>query len=476
MNLEMNVEEALCRTVAGLRYRDLPETTITNTKRLLLDTVGSMFAGSSQAGASAIAKWASGPRRAGEATVGSFGGMGRSSDVAVANGYMAHALDFDETHDEAQLHTGVAVIPAVLAATESYGIADGERLIEAIVCGTEVHSRLGLGVLNSPADWGWMYTSVLGSIGAAAAVAKLVGGNDEDIWNAMGIAYSESAGNCQTEVEGTLAKRLQPGLAAGSGVRAAELALAGLTGPRSFANGKYGLASLYFRGQYDASRAVRKLGSEWQVDRLSFKPYPCCRVIHGAIDLVLAAVEAGQLRPDTLRSMQVGTSSGWQKELGEPAEQKRRPTSLVDCQFSLPWAVALVTVNGRGLKVQDMVPFHEADPEVQRVADLISTSADPQIGATAGCQEASLAFETVDGETYKTRTSAFYGSPDNPMSDDVLSAKFEDCASMASSPLSREEVAAVHRSIMNLEDMHSSKAVGEMLAPLSDMDRLPSHG
>ncbi|MFH8739241.1 MmgE/PrpD family protein [Streptomyces sp. NPDC017964] len=468
----MNVEEALCATVAGLRYRDLPESTVSNTKRVLLDTVGTMFAGSSQEGAAAIAKWASGPRRAGEATVCSFGGMGRSTDVAVANGYMAHALDFDDTLDEAELHTGVAVIPAVLAAAECSGIADGERLIEAIVCGTEVLSRLGLGVLNSPFDYGWVYTSVLGSIGAAAAVAKLLGGDDADIWNAMGIAYSESAGNCQPETEGTLAKRLQPGLAAGAGVRAAELALAGLTGPRGFVNGKYGLASLYFRGQYDASRVVRRFGSEWQIDQLSFKPYPCCRVIHGAIDLVLAAVDAGKLRPEALRSMRVGTSAGGQKDLGEPAEQKRRPNSFIDCQFSLPWVAALVTVNGRGLKVQDMGPFHEADPEVKRVADLISTHADPRIGARAGAREASLAFETLEGETYEAMVSTFYGSPDDPMSDDALAAKFEDCASMANTPLPHEAVVAVRQSIMDLEDLQSSTAIGEMLAPLRHLDYL----
>jgi 2-methylcitrate dehydratase PrpD len=471
LNSETNVEEALCDTVAGLRYRDLPETTIKNTKRLLFDTLGGTLAGSSQEGAAAIAKWANRAGDAGEATVCGFGGMGRATDVAVANGYMAHALDFDDTHDAAQLHAGVAVIPAVLAAAECYGIADGERLIESIVCGTEVMSRLGLGCLNSPFEYGWVYTSALGSIGAAAAVAKLLGGDKDTLWHAMGLAYSESAGNCQTSTDGALAKRLQPGLAAGAGVRAAELALAGLTGSRKFVDGKYGLASLYFRRQYDSTRVVRRLGSEWQIDQLSFKLYPCCRVIHGAIDLVLAAVEAGKLRSETLRSMRVGTSPGGQKDLGEPPEEKRRPSSLVDCQFSLPWVVALATVNGRGLKVQDMGPFHEADPEVTRVVDLITTYADPRIGLTESNQKASLAFETLEGETYEAMTSTFYGSPDNPMSDDEMYSKFVDCASMASTPLPHEAVEAVHMSIMNLEDIQSSRAIGELLAPLSDMNR-----
>ncbi|MFH8739469.1 MmgE/PrpD family protein [Streptomyces sp. NPDC017964] len=469
----MNVEEALSATVAGMEYHDLPETTIKNTKRLLFDTVGGMFAGSSQEGAAAIAKWATRPGGGGEATVCSFSGMGRATDVAVANGYMAHALEYDDTHDAAQLHTGVTVIPAVLAAAECYGIGDGQHLIESIVCGTEVMSRLGLGCLNSPFEYGWMYTSVQGAIGAAAAVAKLLGGVEEDIWNAMGIAYSEAAGNCQTSTDGALAKRLQPGLAAGSGVRAAELALAGLTGSREFVDGKYGLASLYFRGQYDSSRVVRGLGSEWQVDQLSYKLYPCCRVSHGAIDLVLAAIEAGKLRPETLRSMRIGTSPGGQKDLGEPPEQKRRPGSLIDCQFSLPWVVALVTVNGRGLKVQDMGPFHEADPEVTRVGDLITTYADPRIGVTESNTKASLSFETIEGETYEAMTSTFYGSPDFPMSDDEMYSKFVDCASMASTPLPQEAVDAVHMSIMACEDITSAKAVGEMLAPLSQIDRLP---
>ncbi|ARE38168.1 hypothetical protein A0W34_32400 (plasmid) [Rhodococcus sp. BH4] len=465
----MNIEEALCANAVGLQYKDLSEATVANTKRLLFDTVGGMLAGSSQEGAAALAKWANGPHGPDGATICSFGGTGRSADVAVANGLMAHALDFDDTHDAAQLHTGVVVIPAVLAAAESAGIADGKKLIESIVCGVEVMSRLGLGCLNSPFEYGWIYTTVLGSIGAAAAVAKLLGGGEADIWNAMGIAYSESAGTCQPETEGALAKRLQAGLAAGSGVRAAEFALAGLTGPRSFATGKFGLASLYFRGQYDPARVVQGIGSEWQVDQLSYKLYPCCRVIHGAIDLVLEAVEAGTLRPETLRSMRVGTSPGGQKDLGEPPELKRRPSSFIDCQFSLPWVVALATVNGRGLKVEDMGPFHEADPEVKRVVDLITTHADPRIGITESNKKASLSFETLDGKTYESMTTAFYGSPGAPITDEEMYSKFEDCASMASTPLNQAAIKAVHRAIMNLDDIQGLSVVAEILAPMSEI-------
>ncbi len=146
--------------------------------------------------------------------------------AAMLNASMAHALDFDDTLDHGgSIHPGASVLAASLAVSDMLGGVSGERLLLAIALGLDVSCRVALA---STVDRGWHRTAAMGVFGAAAAAGKLLGLNVEQMVNALGIAFSQAAGNRQCIVDGALTKRLQAGQAASSGVLAAILASRGL--------------------------------------------------------------------------------------------------------------------------------------------------------------------------------------------------------------------------------------------------------
>src|SRR5882724_7356544 len=128
-----------------------------------------------------------------------------------------------------------------------------------------------------------------GSFGATAAAAKLIGLTPEQMLAAFGIAYSQAAGNRQCILDGALTKRMQAGQAASAGVFSAVLAQTGFTGARNIFNGRFGFFELYQPNGYDVSVLVRDLGTDFRGEALSYKPYPCGRPLHAAIDAALAA-------------------------------------------------------------------------------------------------------------------------------------------------------------------------------------------
>ena len=159
-------------------------------------------------------------------------------------------------------------------------------LLLAIALGLDVSCRVALA---STLDRGWHRTAAMGVFGAAAAAGKLLGLNVEQMVNALGIAFSQAAGNRQCIVDGALTKRLQAGQAASSGVLAALLAREGFTGAHNIFLGRFGFFELYQPNGHDPAKLPEDLGGEFRGDQLSFKPYACGRPQHAMLDAAIAA-------------------------------------------------------------------------------------------------------------------------------------------------------------------------------------------
>ena len=207
--------------------------------------------------------------------------------AAMMNASMAHALDFDDTLDHGgSIHPGASVLAASLAVSDMLGGVSGESLLLAIALGLDVSCRVALA---STLDRGWHRTAAMGVFGAAAAAGKLLGLSVEQMVNALGIAFSQAAGNRQCIVDGALTKRLQAGQAASSGVLAAMLAAEGFTGAHNIFLGRFGFFELYQPDGHDAAKLLEDLGREFRGDQLSFKPYACGRPQHAILDAAIAA-------------------------------------------------------------------------------------------------------------------------------------------------------------------------------------------
>jgi 2-methylcitrate dehydratase PrpD len=161
--------------------------------------------------------------------------------AAMLNASMAHALDFDDTLDhDGSIHPGASVLVASLATVDLLGGVSGESLLLAVSLGLDVSCRVAFA---STLDRGWHRTAAMGVFGAAAASGKLLGLSVEPMVNALGIAFSQAAGNRQCIMDGALTKRLQAGQAASSGGFAANLAAEGFTGAQNIFLGRFGFTS-----------------------------------------------------------------------------------------------------------------------------------------------------------------------------------------------------------------------------------------
>ena len=435
----------VCRT----GYADLPASAVESARRDILDTFGCMLGGSGSPGIdelfAVIARW--GGRE--ESRVLLRGTRLPAPQAALLNASMGHALDFDDTLDTGgSIHPGVSVLGSVLAVCDSLGGASGgvsgRDVLLAAALGLDVSCRIALACTL---DRGWHRTAAIGVFGATAAAGKLIGLTPEQMLAAFGIAYSHAAGNRQCILDGALTKRLQAGQAASAGVFSAVLAQTGFTGARNIFNGRFGFFELYQPNGYDASVLLRDLGTGFRGEALSYKPYPCGRPLHAAIDAALAARARLNIeRPDDIEAVTIEADPAGHTEQFGRGPAKRRPTQVVEAQFAQPFLVATALVHGKvGIA------------EVDGLGDASVLALSDRIAGVAGDQRPrgslSITVQRIDGRVVTVEASDPIGSPAKPLTNAQLETKFRDCARNAVQPLSDESVDGVLAAIGRLETL-----------------------
>jgi 2-methylcitrate dehydratase PrpD len=263
---------AFARMVRNQKFEDIPSDAVKATKMDILDTLATTLAGSSYSGTKELVELMTYWGGRGESSILIHGGKVPAPAAALVNGHIAHARDYDDIYHVARIHVGAVNVPAGFAVAEKVGGVTGQELITAICMGIEIELRLGQAALL----WTQFHpTATFGYFGACATSGRLLGLSEEQLVNAFGIAYAQAGGNKQCMFDGSLTKKLQPGLAARGGVLAAHLAQKGYTGTRNNLEGKAGFFNLYHGGKYDPEPLTKDLGEHFDVVRLGFKPYPC---------------------------------------------------------------------------------------------------------------------------------------------------------------------------------------------------------
>jgi 2-methylcitrate dehydratase PrpD len=364
------------------------------------------------------------PGSAGPAAVLGTGQSAAPRDAALLNGISAHSLELDDTHEPSSSHPGTVIWSALLAAAA--GAPPGmTAVLDSAVVGYQVMASLG--ELLGPAELyrqGVHPTAICGVFGAAAAAGRLMSLDTETMRQAFGIALSLSAGSMAYLTDGAWTKRLHSGSAAAGGLLAAELAAAGFTGPRAAFDDRSGLMHIYggIRPSAHAEAVLRHAGGLMAVQETSVKFHPCCRYMHGVMDL-LAAYRTGGGRVDGLVRIDCGVLSGGMSLVAEPLARKRHVTNMVDAQFSMPFGAALTLARGRS-SLADFQNARLVAPELRPWMDLteVHTSAalDAAYPARWGA-EVMLGF--ADGELAELRTGAFRGSPGWPAGRPEITAK-----------------------------------------------------
>lgn len=334
---------------------------------------------------------------------------------AMANAVAAHALECDDTHQPSSTHPGAVVLSAALAMADEIG-GSLEDVARATIVGYELLCRLGEAACPaSQYARGFHPTSTCGAFGAAAAAGMLLDLSTDRLASALALASSFASGS-MSFLTGGWSKPLNVGHAASAGVAVARLADAGYQGPTESIVGPHG----FLRGHSETPRPIAlepPLGEfTLAIERTSLKMHGCCRYEQGPIDALLELRRTAAFTADDVASVRIGMlTAGWHIVV-HPLPQKRRPSTIVEAQFSMPFGAALAIVLGHAGPF-DHSPRLLADPRIRRVMDQVECYTDPELDAEYPAHwPAAVELTLRDGSRLEKRVDFPKGDPENPLS------------------------------------------------------------
>ena len=340
--------------------------------------------------------------------------LGRAERVdmagaALLNGISSHTFDFDDTHLKTIIHPAGPVASATLALAEHIG-ASGRALIDALVLGIDVSCRMGNLMYPDHYDRGWHITGSTGTLGAAAACARLLGLDEQKTMMALGIAASQPVG--LREQFGTMTKPFHPGGAARAGLLSALLARQGFTASARALEAPRGYAQVVST-KYAWNEVTDELGERFEISFNTYKPFACGIVIHPSIDACVQLREQG-VRADDVERIELKVHSLVLELTG-----KKEPADGLQGKFSVYHGCAAGLIFGRAGEPE------YADGIVTR-ADVVALRRKVVATVDDAIDEASADVTAVlrDGRRIHVFVEHAIGSLQRPMSDAALEAKF----------------------------------------------------
>ncbi len=337
-------------------------------------------------------------------------------NAALANGFLGHFEDYDDTHTTV-IHPSAPILPGALALSEQRTVS-GKDFLAAFAVGVEVACRIGLVLVQHFREGAahWHITNTCGVLGAASAVGRLLKLNQEQMVYAFAIAGTQASG--LREVFGSMCKPFHAGKAAQNGTLAALLAQRGFTGTDGIFEGARGLVGVMASG-HDISEATKDLGQRWELPQNGLKPFACGQANHGFIDAALALRKQPGVRPETIKHIQ-----GSVEQFAPALVRRRHPRSGLESKFCYYHSVAAALVDGQALPAQ-FTDERAADPAIESLRNRIDFNEDPSLPRRA----VRVTLELTDGRTYTERVDHPTGTPGNPMSDTRVQEKFHGLAS-----------------------------------------------
>jgi len=434
---------ALAHFLVNLSLDEVPEETCQSARVRLLDILGVALAARETRGARALERVVERRGGAGEATWIGGGERRPAASAALLNGFLAHALDFDDTHHESRIHPSCVVIPAALAAAEANG-RNGAEFLAAAVAGFEVCVRVGLAAPGLFHERGWHATSVCGSVAAAGLAARLYGLDEARTVHALGVATSTASGLREAYLgEGTDTKAFHAGWAAQAGVTAAELAAEGFTGAASALEGRFGYYNAFVSpSPWDLSARLEGLGEEWHTPAVTYKLFPCGSLAHACIDAALHLYRHEGVRAEELEEVVCIVPGGMVSTICEPVSTKMNPRSGYEAKFSVQYAVAAALARGR-VTEEEFSPEALEDPSVRRTLARVRYEVDPELPFPAK-YPGGVRVTYPDGRSREVRRANSPGTPERPVEDAEIVEKFmANARGRLSDAVAREVVARV---------------------------------
>lgn len=437
----LSLAQQLARHASEVPYEAIPADALDAAKLFMLDTLAVSWAGSDAPGCREAHAFLVEEGGREDSSAWAYGGRLPAGSCAFINGMSSAALDYDALGDKSSVHVNITVLPAALALAERER-ASGREFLAALVAGSDIMYRLGAS--STDPHQGFSFTSIFGVFGAAAAGARLLGLDSVATQNALGIAFIQAGGTQQANIEPALTKRMLSAFAARAGVQAALLAKRGLTGPREFIEGKFGIHNLYQKGS--PQRLTEELGHRFDNGHLTIKKFPSCGCNHTSLEATLRLVNEHNLEPQDVISIEATVSPYIDRIVGGPYDPSG--DAQVAAQFNIRYSIACALVRRR-LGLAEIQEQAARDPEILLHVPKVSVRVDPGLNGQRG--PVIVRMQTRTNGELSCRVDHVPGSVEAPLSKAEIDEKLRECFKLGVRPLTDDQISALVDRVRTLD-------------------------
>lgn len=414
----------LAEFCSQLDFETIPSKVRERTKWLILDNLGIILGATTLDFGRSMAEFtkALGDRK--EATVLGFGFKSSTRHAAFANGSLSETLEMQDGYTKGGYHPCCGTISASLAMTE-WLKKTGKDFLTAVVAGYEVGDRVAEALHPTHLSRGFQPTGTAGTVGAAAAAAKILDLDEEQIFNALGIAgFILPISTGDNLWGGYSIKPVHGGAAAKSGIEAVLLAkldlkAAPLEGDERIGKG---FCRIVTDDPPRFEKMIEGLGERYTLEEVYCKPYASCRINQGPAEIALDLRKKYALNDEDIEEVLIKTYDFAVKRTGSMRTDTNSPFTL--CQFSMSYAVAGALMYGE-VGVSQLTEKRIRDPKIHNFAKKIKVVADPELQKIYPANRPSIMeIKTKEGKKISGRVDFAKGDHRNPMTEDELAAKF----------------------------------------------------
>jgi len=441
----MNAIEALLSHVEKTTFDELPDSTIASCKTFIWDSIGVGISGSRVAKVDMLKSAYQQYGQAEQAQIWHTGEWLPANAAAAINGYQIHNQEWDCVHEEAVVHPMATILSALVAYGQRENIS-GKQLILGVTMAVDVATLIGACVTSGLK---FFRPSVCGCLGATAGICAMMGIHGETLRNAMGIAYSHLSGTMQAHVEGSPMLAMQIAINSANAINAVDLAKTGFEGPKDILQGQFGYFHLFEDG-YDLSYLQQNLGKQFQIEKVSHKPFPTGRAGHGTIDGIQELQAIHEFTAEEIKQITVTATPLINRLVGRPAKVGMDANYAKLCNGYIA-ATALLIGN---VTVKDFEPDKLSDPKRIRLAEKVVTKLNDITDPNA-LAPVEVAIELTNGELHSVELNAVLGHPDRPLSIQAQTDKFIAACGSAKHGLSQDSIDKLINGIDELEQMQN---------------------
>ena len=444
LNTESMILRQLASFVAGLRTRELPRDVMHAATRCIVDWMAATIPGGNQPPATLLAIALGDEMGIGMAALIPSGQKAGARAAALINGCAAHTIEFDDIYRDALYHPGAPTISAALAIAQERHV-NGDLFLRSVIAGYELSTRIGVVVQPTHYNF-WHTTGTVGTFGAAAAAATVLGLDSEGCAHALATSGTLAAGLQQAFRSDSMSKPLHSGHAAETGLLAALAAQRGVTGTLDILEGPRGFGAAMSNNP-DFSRALGDINA-FNIRHMTFKNYSACGHTFAAIDAARGLRSQHQLAPRDLESIQIATYGKALEVAGNPS-----PRTVFEAQFSLSYCVAVALATGSA-RLEAFTQDRLQDPSVRALMSRTQLSVDALAESAYPRQRAvTVTLRTRDGRTLTAHAPTRKGDPDNPLSDAELSDKFRELVAPITGPTAAHDLLSILWKIESVADL-----------------------